>query len=124
MIKLKEWQVKAVRKYEDRNLTNYEVVEVKGDYYIDEDNLFAIIDDIEENRIYAEEQLVALSERMNDDIPGLELSQQREIIKLKERIEELEETLDCAESRMNEDDYDRLIENGYNYFVEKAMGGN
>ena len=123
MIELKEWDYNLLKRLEEKNSTDYRITEIRGEYYINQDDLFTCLDDTSDYRDYAEQKLVEAADdyddRLKDDIPGLEKQYIDQIEKLKARNKELEETLDYAERRFNEDDYDRLIENGYDYYLEK-----
>ena len=129
MIELKEWQYKLIQRLSNENDKRYEILEFKGTYYINSDELMEILDDTQNNREYAEEKLVELSdefdkfkERKEDNIPGLQKSLQRELNRLKEENDELKETLDHIQGTFTEDDFDDLLANGYHYYLEKEMG--
>lgn len=65
LIKLKEIDYKLIRRIEKANSTSYGILEIQGDYYINADELFSLIDDIQDNREYAEEKVIDLTEELN-----------------------------------------------------------
>lgn len=98
MIELKEWQYKLIQRLKEDNYKHYEIIEVKGNYYVSSNELLEILDDTENCREYAEEKLIMLSDEFNkykereqDNIPGLEKSLQREVNRLKDENDKLKE---------------------------------
>ena len=125
MIELKEWDYNLLKRLEDKNMTDYRITEIRGEYYINQDDLFTCLDDTSDYRDYAEQKLVEVADdydnRLKDDIPSLEKQYLDQIEKLKARNKELEETLNCLQSTLNEEGYNKLSENGYEYYIEKEL---
>lgn len=120
MIALNEWQYSLLTRIEKENCTNYEIKEIGGDYYISLDNLFGALDETQNYREYAEEQLIQLNDKLNDmpdvEVNSLQLSTIKALNELHIKYEELEnenkKLKEEIERTFNEDDYDRLIEEG------------
>lgn len=119
MIELKDWQYKLIQRLSNENNKRYEVLEIKGVYYINSDELFDILDDTQNNREYGEEKLVELADELDrlkdkqrDDIPGLEKAYQKALERQQEEIENLKEENEILKDKAlrycNEDDLDRL----------------
>ena len=120
MIELKEWDYNLLKRIEKANCTDYRITEIRGNYYINQDDLFVLIDDTQDYRDYAEQKLSEVSEAYDntkkEDIPGLEKSLQAEVDRLKEENENLKEENEILRNKAlfycNEDMLDRLAEEG------------
>jgi hypothetical protein len=115
MIELKEWNYNLLRRIEKANSTDYGIVEIRGNYYIEPDDLFVLIDDIQDYRDNAEQKISELYEKIDtkNDIPGLEQSLQNEVIRLKKENAKLQKNLEIIQGTWNEDDYDKVLEEGF-----------
>lgn len=115
MIELKGWQLSLLQRLEKENCKKYIKI-FENDYYARIDDLFYCIDDTQDNREYAEDKLKDYIEeaetRKEENTPGLLNSYQKEIARLKEENEKLTATLEAIQSTLNEDDYDKLAEEG------------
>lgn len=115
MIELKGWQLSLLQRLEKENCKKYIKI-FENDYYARIDDLFYCIDDTQDNREYAEDKLKDYIEeaetRKEEEIPGLLKSYQKECEKLKEEKEELIETIKSIQNTLDEDDYDKLAEEG------------
>ena len=67
MIPLKEWEYSLITRIEKENCTTYGIREIDGDYYIKTDDLMCLIDETQDYRDYAEEQLIELNKILNND---------------------------------------------------------
>ena len=116
MIELREWQYNLIKKIEKDNCTNYEVVEIKGNYYITFDDLLDCLDETQNYREYAEEQLIELNNKLNEqpdiEANSLQLSTIKKLNELRIENDELKKTIERIESTLNEDDYDKLSMEG------------
>ena len=116
MIELDETDVRLIQRIQKDNCTDYEILEIKDRYFIDKDNLLSALDDTQDNREYAEDKLKDYIEeaetRKEEEIPGLLKSYQKECEKLKEEKEELIKTIKSIQNTLDEDDYDKLAEEG------------
>lgn len=121
MIELKEEDYKLIKGVEEANATNYGIVEVRGNYYIDKDDLLAMIDDIQYNRNYAEEKLQEVvedyEERLKDKTPQIFDFKvlKEELNNLKQEKVELEAKIEAIQNTLDEDDYDRLAREGIEF---------
>lgn len=117
MIELNEWQLSLLQRLEKENSKRYIKI-FENHYYAKIDDLFYCIEDTQENREYAEDRLKDYIEeemRKEEEIPGLLKSYQKECERLKEEKEELIETIQSIQNTLDEDDYDKLAEEGIEY---------
>jgi len=95
MIALNEWQFNLIKKLEKENCSNYEMREIKGDFYITIDDLMDALDETQNYRQYAEEKIAELSDKINDmpdvEVNSLQLSTVKELNELHIKYSELEE---------------------------------
>lgn len=127
MIALNEWQYSLLTRIEKENCTDYEIKEIGGDYYISLDNILDALDETQNYREYAEEQLIELNDKLNDmpdvEVNSLQLSTVKALNELHVKYAELEEKYkdlkeendilrDKAIMYCNEDDLDRLAFEG------------
>lgn len=127
MIPLKEWELSLLRRIEDSNMTTYGIREIDGDYYIKTDDLMCLIDETQDYRDYAEEQLIELNNKLNDmpdvEVNSLQLSTVKALNELHVKYDELESKYKDLEEEnkilknetlryCNEDDLDRLAFEG------------
>lgn len=127
MIPLKEWELSLLRRIEESNMTTYGIREIDGDYYIKTDDLMSLIDETQEYRDYAEEQLIELNNKINDmpdvEVNSLQLSTVKALNELHIKYDELESKYKDLEEEnkilknetlryCNEDDLDRLAFEG------------
>lgn len=118
LIELKENDYKLIRKIESANSTSYGVLEVQGNYYINANDLFSLIDDIQDNREYAEEKVVDLTEELNNrpEIDSYTMSIHNTLQDLKEENENLKDENKILRNQAlfycNEDMLDRLAFEG------------
>lgn len=116
MIALNEWQYNLLRKLEKENCSNYEMREIKGDFYITIDDLMDALDETQNYRQYAEEKVVELSDKINDipnvECDSLQLSTIKALNELRienDNLKQENETLRReVENICNEDMLDRL----------------
>ena len=71
MIPLKEWELSLLRRIEDKNTTDYSIREIEGEYYIKQDDLFSLIDETEDYRDNAEQELKEITIKL-DNTPIIE----------------------------------------------------
>lgn len=124
MIPLKEWELSLLRRIEDKNTTDYSIREIEGEYYIKQDDLFSLIDETEDYRDNAEQELKEITIKL-DNTPIIEDNNSfyrntiRNLNELHIKYEELESKYkDLKEENeilknktikyCNEDDLDRL----------------
>ena len=127
MIPLKEWEYSLITRIEKENCTTYGIREIDGDYYIKTDDLMSLIDETQEYRDYAEEQIIELNNKLNDmpdvEVNSLQLSTVKALNELHIKYDELESKYKDLEEEnkilknetlryCNEDDLDRLIFEG------------
>lgn len=116
MIKLTEIDLKLIRKIERANSTNYNVVEIRGEYYIDIDDLMTCLDDTQYDREYAEDRLVEVANEYGSHIyensNSLQIHTIEELNKLRQENEKLKQKLEAIQNTLNEDDYDKLAMEG------------
>ena len=127
MIPLKEWELSLLRRIEDSNMTTYGIREIDGEWYIKSDDLMVLIDDTQDNRDYAEEQLIELNDKLNEmpdvECNSLQLSTVKALNELHVKYDELESKYKDLEEEnkilknetlryCNEDDLDRLVFEG------------
>lgn len=127
MIPLKEWELSLLRRIEDSNMTTYGIREIDGDYYIKTDDLMSLIDETQDYRDYAEEQIIELNNKINDmpdvEVNSLQLSTVKALNELHVKYDELERKYKELEEEneilrnetlryCNEDDLDRLVFEG------------
>lgn len=127
MIPLKEWQYNLLEKIEKENCSSYDISEIKGDYYIEFDALLDALDETQNYREYAEEQLIELNNKLNEqpdvEANSLQLSTIEALNELHIKYAELEEKYkdlkgeneilrDNAIMYCNEDKLDRLAFEG------------
>ena len=60
MIPLKDWQYQLLEKVSKENMTDYEIIEIKGNYYISYDAILDALDETQSYREYAEEKVKEL----------------------------------------------------------------
>lgn len=116
MIALNEWQYSLLTRIEKENCTDYGIKEIKGDYYINIDDLLGALDETQNYREYAEEQLIELNDKLNDmpdvEINSLQLSTVKALNELRienDNLKKENETLRHeVENVCNEDMLDRL----------------
>lgn len=117
MIELKEWDYNLIKRIEKANLTDYGVIEIRGNYYIEPDDLFVMIDDIEDQRDYAENRIKDLCEEIDkkedEYIPTTDKHYIDKIKQLEDKVKEQAEKLEILTGMMNEDDYDKAFERGF-----------
>lgn len=127
MILLKEWELSLLRRIEDSNMTNYSIREIDGEYYIKQDDLFVLIDETQDNRDYAEEQLIEITKKL-DEMPDVECNTLQILTvkalndlhikydELESKYKDLEEENKILKNETlkycNEDDLDRLAFEG------------
>lgn len=115
MIELEGWQLSLLQRLEKENCKKYIKI-FENDYYVRIEDLFYCIDDTQDNREYAEDKLqdfiADVEARKEDNTPGLLNSYQKECQRLKEENDELRTTIEAIQSTLNEDDYDKLAEEG------------
>ena len=124
MIPLKEWELSLLRRIEDKNTTDYSIREIEGEYYIKQDDLFSLIDETEDYRDNAEQELKEITIKL-DNTPIIEDNNSfyrntiRNLNELHIKYEELESKYKDLEEEnkilknetlryCNEDDLDRL----------------
>lgn len=124
MIPLKEWELSLLRRIEDKNVTDYSIREIEGEYYIKQDDLFSLIDETEDYRDNAEQELKEITIKL-DNTPIIEDNNSfyrntiRSLNELHIKYEELESKYKDLEEEnkilrnetikyCNEDDLDRL----------------
>ena len=124
MIPLKEWELSLLRRIEDKNTTDYSIREIEGEYYIKQDDLFSLIDETEDYRDNAEQELKEITIKL-DNTPIIEDNNSfyrntiRNLNELHVKYEELESKYKDLEEEnrilrnetlryCNEDDLDRL----------------
>ena len=94
MIPLKEWEYSLITRIEKENCTTYGIREIDGDYYIKTDDLMSLIDETQDYRDYAEEQLIELNNKINDmpdvEVNSLQLSTVKALNELHVKYDELE----------------------------------
>lgn len=94
MIPLKEWEYSLITRIEKENCTTYGIREIDGDYYIKTDDLMSLIDETQEYRDYAEEQIIELNNKLNDmpdvEVNSLQLSTVKALNELHVKYDELE----------------------------------
>lgn len=94
MIPLKEWELSLLRRIEESNMTTYGIREIDGDYYIKTDDLMSLIDETQDYRNYAEEQLIELNNKINEmpdvECNSLQLSTVKALNELHVKYDELE----------------------------------
>lgn len=116
MIKLEEWQYSLITRIEKENCTTYGIREIDGDYYIKIDDLMSLIDETQDYRDYAEEQLIELNNKLNEmpdvECNTLQLSTIKKLNELRIENDELKKKIEQIESTLNEDDYDKLAMEG------------
>lgn len=127
MIPLKEWEYSLITRIEKENCTTYGIREIDGDYYIKTDDLMSLIDETQEYRNYAEEQIIELNNKINDmpdvEVNSLQLSTVKALNELHVKYDELESKYKDLEEEnkilrnetlryCNEDDLDRLFFEG------------
>lgn len=116
MIELDERDVRLIRRLEEANYRKYEIVFIQDKYYINEENLLIALYDTQDSREYAEEKLQDFIDdvetRKEENTPGLLNSYQKECQRLKEENDELRATIEAIQATLNEDDYDKLAEEG------------
>lgn len=127
MIPLKEWELSLLRRIEESNMTTYGIREIDGEWYIKSDDLMVLIDDTQDNRDYAEEQIIELNNKINDmpdvEVNSLQLSTVKALNELHIKYDELESKYKDLEEEneilknetlryCNEDDLDRLVFEG------------
>lgn len=118
LIELKENDYKLIKKIESANSTSYGVLEVQGNYYINVNDLFSLIDDIQDNREYAEERVIDLTKELNNrpEIDSYTMSIYNTLQDLKEENENLKEENEILRNKAlfycNEDMLDRLAMEG------------
>lgn len=116
MIELKERYRRLIHKLEIENCNTYKIYELDDRYYINVEDLLEALDDTQDNRQYAEEKFkeyIDNVESMKEEkTPGLLKSYQDECSRLKEENDELKKTISTIQNTLNEDDYDRLAEEG------------
>jgi hypothetical protein len=116
MIALNEWQYNLLRKLEKENCSNYEMREIKGDFYITIDDLMDALDETQNYRQYAEEKVVELSDKINTipnvECDSLQLSTIKALNELRIENDKLKKDLETIKNTLNEDDYDKLAMEG------------
>lgn len=120
MIELDERDVRLIRRLEESNYKNYDVVCIKDKYYISKENLLIALDDTQDCRNYAEEKLQTFIEKVEskqeDETPGLLKSYQSECERLKQENIELSTKLEFIHTTLSEDDYEKLAKEGVELF--------
>lgn len=115
MIELKEWQLSLLQRLEKENCKKYIKI-FENNYYARIEDLFYCIGDTQDNREYAEDKLqdfiADVETRKEENTPGLLSSYQKECQRLKEENDELRTTIEAIQNTLNEDDYDKLAEEG------------
>lgn len=113
MIELKERYYRLIKKLEKDNCSKYKVYEIDDRYYIDVDTLLDVLDDTEDNRVYAEEKVKEVCEdydtRIKENGNSLQLITIEELNRVKEENIILRRELMNV---CNEDSYDRLAFEG------------
>lgn len=120
MIELKDYDYNLLKRIEKANCTDYGIVEVKDHYYITIEELLTCLSDTQDQRDYAEENLIKVSEeydkKYNEYIPTVDKHYIDEINKLKEENENLKEDNEILRDRAlmvcNEDMLDQLAMEG------------
>lgn len=116
MIPLKEWELSLLRRIEESNMTTYGIREIDGDYYIKTDDLMSLIDETQDNRDYAEKQLIEITRKLDEmpdvEVNSLQLSTVKALNELRienDKLKQENETLRReVENVCNEDMLDRL----------------
>lgn len=120
MIELEEYNLNLIRRLEKNNYKDYHIKEIDGSSYIRVWDLISCLEDTEDNRDYAEEKVVELTNKINEmpdvEANSLQLSTIKVLNELKAENEELKDTLERIQNTLDEDDYDRLREEGITYF--------
>lgn len=116
MIRLDEWDLNLIRRIEKKNYKDYKVRTIEGEDYIRKDDLISLIEDLEDNRDYAEEKIVDMANQIDEikheRMGGLEWGKSKKLERLIKENEELKQKIERIESTLNEDDYDRLAMEG------------
>ena len=121
MIELNVRYFRLIQRLEKENCRKYKVYDIDDHYYITIDTLLDVLDDTEDKRIYAEERIEELSNELKvrpEEANSLQLTTMIEVKKLKEENEELKTTIEAIQNTLDEDDYDRLREEGITYYEE------
>lgn len=121
MIELNVRYFRLIQRLEKENCRKYKVYDIDDRYYITIDTLLDVLDDTEDNRIYAEERIEELSNELKvrpEEANSLQLTTMIEVKRLKEENEELKTTIEAIQNTLDEDDYDRLREEGITYYEE------
>ena len=116
MIPLKEWEYSLITRIEKENCTTYGIREIDGDYYIKTDDLMSLIDETQDYRDYAEEQIIELNNKLNDmpdvEVNSLQLSTVKALNELRIENDKLKQENEIlrreVENVCNEDMLDRL----------------
>ena len=116
MIALNEWQYSLLTRIEKENCTTYGIREIDGDYYIKTDDLMSLIDETQDYRDYAEEQIIELNNKLNDmpdvEVNSLQLSTVKALNELRIENDKLKQENEIlrreVENVCNEDMLDRL----------------
>ncbi len=120
MIELNEWQLSLLQRLEKENCKSYIKI-FENNYYAKIEDLFYCIDDTQDNRQYAEEKLQDVikdyEEKLKDNNPNIV-----DVIWYKEKLKELNEQnielttkLEAIQCTLNEDDYDKLADEGIEF---------
>lgn len=115
MVELTDRYVRLIRKLEKENDSYYKIAVVNDQYYIDVGTLLDVLDDTQDNREYAEEKLEELNDELMsrpEEANSLQLTTMIEVKRLKEENDKLRTKIEAIQSTLNEDDYDRLAEEG------------
>lgn len=124
MIPLKDWEYSMLNRISEDNCTNYNIKCIDDEHYIKTDDLMNLIDETQHYREYAEEKLTEVATEHDkkyyeENCNSLQLSTIKALNelhvkyeKLQKENEELKQKMENIQSTLNEDDYDRLIEEG------------
>lgn len=112
MIELEERDVRLIRRIEKENCSRYDIIEHNDHYYINSDELLMMLEDVEDNREYAEQQLTEYIEKIEENSPLEYRIYKREYEAMCKENEELKEKIERIQSTLNEDDYDKLAMEG------------
>lgn len=117
MIELEKWEYDLIDLVSTENCTNYNVIEKDGKWYIDKYILMCALEETQDYRRYAEEKVIELDKALNsdcfDELIDRLLRAEGSLLKAKKIIKELQDNLEIATSIFNEDQWDRVYEEGF-----------
>lgn len=115
MIELEERYKNLISKLEEDNYRCYGIKKIGDKYYVSLDDLFNALDDTQDSRKYAEEQIKELEQELSErpiDCNSLQINTLEELKRVKQENIELQSKMEWIQSTLNEDDYDKLAMEG------------